>query len=231
MVNVFDKYIQCSASSSISNDKNSSSSSSVTFFSGLLVGFRLVVVLGFGDGRDTSTFVGFEVVVGEVVVVGTEEGAGDGNADGGDTAVGDTVWLSGRYVGIKVGWGVVLPGAYVGARVEHGGKLAIAVAYPALHQIQVNWRQVWNALPAIDVTLGGIVTDVSLPQLSNALFIIVTILVGITIDINEVPNNAFTPSVVILVGSSSDVKAFPSNAYWPIEVKLVGRTTDTRFVL
>jgi len=126
MVNVFDKYIRCSASSSsISNYNNNSSGSSgssggssnsndiiisssnssigsgssSTFLTGLLVGLRLVV-LGFGDGRDTTTLVGFEVVgrvvvvvvvvvvIVVVVTVGTGEVASDGNGDGdGHTSV------------------------------------------------------------------------------------------------------------------------------------------------
>jgi len=90
MVNVFDKYIRCSARSSISNYNNiisgrsggSNSISSVTF----LVGLRLAV-LGFGDGRDTTNFVGFEVVgrvvvVIVVVIVGTGEGDGHTSVTG-----------------------------------------------------------------------------------------------------------------------------------------------------
>ena len=86
--------------------------------------------------------------------------------------------------------GVGLYGKYVGEGVEHAGLLLYdAVAYPALHQIQVSRGHVWNALAEIDITVGGTVTEFNLPQLSKALSDIVVILDGITTDIKEVPNN------------------------------------------
>ena len=59
----------------------------------------------------------------------------------------------------------------------------------------------------------------------------VVILDGTTIDVIEVPNNAFTPIDVILEGKFRVVNAVPSNAYSPIDVTLVGMVTDARFVL
>jgi len=55
------------------------------------------------------------------------------------TGVGSGVGSYGRYVGSLVGMGVGLYGRYVGEGVEHAGLLLYdAVAYPALHQIQVS---------------------------------------------------------------------------------------------